>query len=65
MQRWIANCHIAMEVNISSYVRRFYRKKVRNGYASRANNPCHPNPTALVGNSLTDGGNVVEVVKVR
>ena len=29
------------------------------------NNPCHPNPTALVGNWLTDRGNVIEVVKVR
>ena len=26
---------------------------------------CHPNPTALVGNWLTDRGNVIEVVKVR
>ena len=30
-----------------------------------SNNPCHPNPTALVGNSLTGGGKVVEVVKAR
>ena len=29
------------------------------------NNPCHPNPTALVGNWLTGRGNVIEVVKVR
>ena len=54
-----------MEVNISSYVRRFYRKKVRNGYASKANNPCHPNPTALVGRGLTGGGHVIEVLEVR
>ena len=30
-----------------------------------ANKPCHPNPTALVGNLLTGGGNVIEVVKAR
>ena len=29
------------------------------------NKTCHPNPTALVGNWLTDRGNVIEVVKVR
>ena len=29
------------------------------------NKPCHPNPTALVGNWLTGRGNVVELVKVR
>ena len=29
------------------------------------NKSCHPNPTALVGNSLTDKGDVVELVKVR
>ena len=32
---------------------------------NESNNPCHPNPTALVGNKLTSGGNVVEVRKVR
>ena len=30
-----------------------------------SNKACHPNPTALVGNSLTGRGNVIEVVKVR
>ena len=30
-----------------------------------SNNTCHPNPTAMVGNRLTGGGNVIEVVKVR
>ena len=29
------------------------------------NNPCHPNPTALVGDWLTREGNVIELVKVR
>ena len=32
---------------------------------SKANNACHPNPTALVGNSLTGNLSVIEVVKVR
>ena len=31
----------------------------------RANKTCHPNPTALEGNLLTDRGNVVELVKAR
>ena len=30
-----------------------------------ANKLCHPNPTALVGNSLTGNLGVIEVVKVR
>ena len=30
-----------------------------------SNKPCHPNPTALVGNSLTGNLGVIEVVKVR
>ena len=30
-----------------------------------SNKPCHPNPTALVGNLLTGKGNVIELVKVR
>ena len=29
------------------------------------NKACHPNPTALVGNSLTGNLRVIEVVKVR
>ena len=32
---------------------------------NRQNKPCHPNPTALVGNSLTGNLGVIEVVKVR
>ena len=30
-----------------------------------SNNPCHPNPTALVGNWLTDRGNVIKLVEAR
>ena len=29
----------------------------------RQNKTCHPNPTALVGDWLTDRGDVIEVVK--
>ena len=35
------------------------------GETDRANKPCHPNPTALVGNWLTGRGEVIEVMKVR
>ena len=35
------------------------------GIQDRQNKSCHPNPTALVGNWLTGGGEVIEVVKVR
>ena len=31
----------------------------------RQNKPCHPNPNALVGNSLTGNLGVIEVVKAR
>ena len=35
------------------------------GAIRMSNKTCHPNPTALVGNSLTGAWNVIEVVKVR
>ena len=30
-----------------------------------SNKPCHPNPTALVGNLLTGERKVIDVVRVR
>ena len=42
----------------------FYAKERLTKYPD-PNKTCHPNPTALVGNWLTDRWNVIEVVKVR
>ena len=46
-----------------SAIHEYYREDaaVKDG----PNKLCHPNPTALVGNWLTDKGKVVEVVKAR
>ena len=52
---------VTLRFHVLAEYPRLDRSKFRNG----ANNQCHPNSIALVGNLLTGKGNVVEVVKVR
>ena len=42
-----------------------FGKAFLTGRRKWSNKMCHPNPTALVGNSLTGGLGVIEVLKVR
>ena len=46
-------------------IREFGQLKTSRKIRTVSNKPCHPNPTALVGNLLTGEGNVVEVVETR